>query len=294
MRAHLLGCRGSTPATGPAHVRYGGETSCVALAPPDGDPCLLLDLGTGARHLVGLVRAFRGHAFVSHLHWDHTHGIPFARALDHPSSRVAVHIPEQGAPAADVMARALGPPHFPITPTGLQGTWTFDGLEEGTTVVPFGDGEAHVTARDIPHKGGRTFGYRVETATGSLAYLPDHHPGGLGPGPNGIGELHPAALALADGADLLLHDAQYTRAEYPARADWGHSVMDYAVALGVAAAVGTVVLFHHDPDRSDDDLDAVAARWADHEPRVVVARQGDVLDTATVSRAAATVAAELG
>ena len=104
-----------------------------------------------------------------------------------------------------------------------------------------------VLALEIPHKGGRTFGYRVSDGRASIAYLSDHGPVALGPGPDGLGPYHEAALALADGVDLLVHDAQHTAEELPAAAAFGHSAAEYAVALAERAGAGRVLLFHHDP-----------------------------------------------
>ena len=134
-------------------------------------------------------------------------------------------------------------------------------------------------AREIPHKGGRTFGYRVVDATGSLAYLSDHGPrGALGPGPDGWGPYHEAALELCAGVDLLIHDAQHTGAELPARANFGHSAADYAVELGRRAGVRTVLLFHHDPDRTDAEVEAMAVSLQrEGGPAVVAARESTVL-----------------
>ena len=150
----------------------------------------------------------------------------------------------------------MGPPHFPITPAGLRGTWTFGDLEEGThTLAGF-----EVLAREIPHPGGRAFGYRVSDGRTSMAYLSDHGPIALGPGPEGWGPYHEAALALADGVDVLLHDAQYTAEELPARATFGHSAAEYAVQLAQRAGARRVILFHHDPSRTDDEVEALAER----------------------------------
>lgn len=117
-----------------------------------------------------------------------------------------------------------------------------------------------VLAREIPHKGGRTFGYRISDGRSSIAYLPDHHPFCLGPGPDGYGPYHEAAMDLVAGVDLLLHDAQYTAEEWSGRSDFGHSTIDYAVGLANKAAVGRLLLFHHDPTRTDAQIDALVAR----------------------------------
>jgi hypothetical protein len=134
-----------------------------------------------------------------------------------------------------------------------------------------------VEAREIPHKGGRTFGYRVSDGRSTVAYLPDHCPTRLGPGPDGWGEYHPAALALARRADVLIHDAFWRAGELVADAALGHAAAEYAVALGARAGAARVVLSHHRPDRTDDELDRVAAEFADAPLPVTVAADGEVL-----------------
>lgn len=271
MRALFCGVRGSTPAPGPDFVRYGGNTSCVAVSRGEDDPALVLDAGTGLARLSAALggRPFRGTILLGHLHWDHTHGIPFFPAGDQPGAQVDLLMPAQGDAEA-VLARAISPPHFPITPADLRGRWRFAGIEEGAHRVEGFD----VLAREIPHKGGRTFGYRVSDGHRALAYLSDHWPVALSPGPEGWGDYHEAAMALAGGADLLIHDAQYTPADFEANKDFGHSTVGYAVGLAEAAGVGTLALFHHDPCRTDQEIDALLASIGERATRVVAAAEG--------------------
>ena len=277
MRIYLCGVRGSTPAPGAEFVRYGGHTSCVAIAPDDGPPRLILDAGTGLRRVTGLLRGepFAGTIILTHLHWDHVHGLPFFTAGDRADARVTLLLPEPegNATAEDVLAEGMSPPHFPITPRGLRGDWTFGAVAPGTFKA---DGFT-VEAREVPHKGGRTFGYRVSDGHSSVAYIPDHCPTALGPGPEGWGEYHADALALAAGADLLIHDAFLRPEEVPALGSFGHPAADYAVSLARRAGAGRVLLAHHKPDRTDDELDALAARFR-ADPRVAVAAEGQVID----------------
>ena len=275
MRVTICGARGSTPAPGPEYLRYGGHTSCVAIAHDGARPSLVLDAGTGIRRLTTL---FDGHAFAGaivfgHLHWDHTQGLPFFAAADRPDSSVDVYLPAQGDPV-EVLARTMSPPHFPITPMQLRGTWRFHSLEPGAhDIAGF-----HVLAREIPHKGGRTFGYRIEDGSRSIAYLSDHCPTVLGAGPDELGEYHAAALDLARGCDVLLHDAQNTDDELAARADFGHAAAGYAVRLGEEAGAHQVLLFHHDPPRTDDAIDALVASYAGARVAVAGATEGLVID----------------
>jgi phosphoribosyl 1,2-cyclic phosphodiesterase len=279
VRVHVCGVRGSTPAPGPDFTRFGGHTSCLALA-HDGstEPCLVLDAGTGIRRVCGLLSGapFRGAILLSHLHWDHTQGLPFFAAADRPDSRVDLYLPlgkDDGDDPLALLARAMSPPHFPITPDELQGDWRFHALTTGTTRIE----GFEVTALDVPHKGGRTMGFRVDDGTSSLAYLPDHGPLALGPGPSGLGELHPAALALVEGVDLLVHDAQHTAEELPRWAHFGHSAADYAVDLGLAAGAGEVLLFHHGPGRVDDEVELLAELVASDSITVSAAAEGQVI-----------------
>lgn len=275
LRLHLCGVRGSTPAPGPDFVRYGGHTSCVAIA-HDGDaPSLLLDAGTGIRRVWDILDGapFDGSILLGHLHWDHTQGLPFFAAGDHPDARVDLYLPEQDGEPEDVLARGMSPPHFPIRPAQLRGSWRFHQLPEGEHEV---EGFA-VLAREIPHKGGRTFGYRVSDGRSTIAYLSDHHPTGVGDGSDGAGALHEAARTLADGVDLLLHDAQYTAEEFVERAEFGHSVVDYPVRLGEVCNVARVVLFHHDPAHTDAEIDAILIGLRGADVPVVAAVEGDVI-----------------
>ena len=256
-------------------LRYGGHTSCVALSHDGQRPSLLLDAGTGIRRVSSFFEGlpFEGSLVLGHLHWDHTQGIPFFAAGDHPGSRVDLYVPAQGDTEA-VLDRLMSPPHFPVKASELRGSWSFFALEPGETVIE----EFSVLALEIPHKGGRTFGYRVSDGGGSVVYMSDHCPTSLGPGPAGLGAYHEAALTLVSGCDVLLHDAQYTDEELPAKAHFGHSSCGYAVGLAEAAGVGRLLLFHHDPPRTDDQIDSIVACYRDATVLVEGAAEGMVID----------------
>lgn len=260
---HLCGVRGSTPAPGADFLRYGGHTSCVAIAHDKHDaPTLILDAGTGIRSVTALLggQPFEGTILLSHLHWDHVQGLPFFSAGDREQARVTLMLPaqEDGSTPEAVLERAMSPPHFPMTPSRLRGAWTFANATPGTWECE----GFEVLAREIPHKGGRTFGYRVSDGHSTFTYMPDHCPTSLGEGPDGCGEYHEAALELAARADALVHDAQLlTPEELASEGRFGHAFCDYAVQLGRRAETRTVVLFHHRPDRTDDALDELARRY---------------------------------
>jgi phosphoribosyl 1,2-cyclic phosphodiesterase len=250
----FCGVRGSTPAPGADFVRAGGNTSCVAVWPEAATrPTLLLDAGTGIRSVSALLggEPFVGTILLTHLHWDHVQGLPFFAAADRPDARVQVLVPEDGVEASDQLARAMSPPHFPIGPEGLRGRWTFATLEPGTHQVE----AVRITAREVPHKGGRTFGFRLEDAHGSLAYVPDHLPAAHG-------SAHDDVVDLVRGVDVLIHDAQFVDDEHVIAREFGHSTLAQTLSLADEASVGELWLFHHAPDRTDPALDEIARRAA--------------------------------
>ncbi len=274
MKLRLCGVRGSTPAPGAAFTRVGGHTSCVAIW-PDGAavPTLLLDAGTGLRAATPLLArgAFEGTILLTHLHWDHTQGLPFFAAGDHPDAHVRVLLPDDGIAATEQISRVLSPPHFPIGPEGLLGEWTFENLGAGHHLIE----GVRVLARPVIHKGGLTFGYRLDGHHGSIAYLPDHHARPI----DADGHWDDAVLELTTGVDVLVHDAQFVEGEQALSAAYGHATVDQAIALAARAEVGELVLFHHAPDRSDDELDAMLAVAQRISPvRVSLAVEGRTID----------------
>ncbi len=274
MRVRFCGVRGSTPAPGTEFVRYGGHTSCLMLTHDDAAaPSLILDAGNGLQCVSPLLggEPFIGTILLTHLHWDHVLGLPFFAAADRRDARLHVVLPEQesGKDAESVLAGMMSPPYFPVGPTELRGHWTF------ATITP-GEHQLEgftVLVREVPHKGGRTFGYRISDGHSTLTYMPDHCPTMFGPGEHGFGEYHAAALELARDADVLVHDAQLFPEELAAEADFGHAVADYSVELARRAGARAVALFHHRYNRTDDMLDDLARRLASDSPRVSVATE---------------------
>jgi ribonuclease BN (tRNA processing enzyme) len=267
MRVLLCGVRGSMPASGIDFHRVGGHTSCLAIEAP-GDRMLVLDAGTGFTRLATELggRALRGSILLTHLHWDHWQGLPFLPNADRDDAEVSLLLPRQGdASALEVLARSMSPPHFPIGPTGLRGSWSVGSLDDGTHLIE----GFEVTAADVAHKGGRTFGYRVSNGQATMAYLPDHAPNIAG-----AVELE-AAEGLVEGVDVLFHGGQFLASERERADAYGHATVDDAVGLAARAGVGRLVLIHHAPTRTDQEVDAMAAALADTDVEVVVGCEGD-------------------
>ena len=253
----FYGVRGSTPCPCPANQRYGGNTSCVVLEAP-GELPILLDLGTGLRyfgmdaHDGASPGPFVGTALVSHLHWDHVQGLPFFTPINRQGSRLDVFGPPDGGRSMEAaFASFMNPPYFPICVDDLAGDVHFHDLDAGVMEV----GPATVTTRRVPHVGA-TNGYRIDWGSASVAYISDHQE--PTDDPRRVDE---AVLELADGVDLLIHDAQFTADEFAQRSDWGHSTVDYALEVAHQAGVRELALFHHDPSHCDETVDGLLA-WA--------------------------------
>lgn len=255
----FFGVRGSCPCSSPAHLRYGGNTSCV-LVEPDLGPGLILDLGTGLRPLGEAIEAAgdtaRVTALLSHLHWDHMIGLPFFAPVLRAGTTMDVYGPlQQHGSLHQLVDQVVQPPFFPVQVQQLHGSIEFHEVGDDKLVL----GGCTVLVRAVPHLG-TTLGFRVEADGAALAYVSDHQ------APADLDRVEPGVLELCDGADLVIHDAQYTDEEFAARPDWGHSTVGYAVHVAAEAGARDLALFHHDPSHLDDDIDRLvdgARRRAD-------------------------------
>ena len=300
MRVRFWGTRGSIATPGPTTLRYGGNTSCVEVETASGTR-IVLDCGTGARplgqHLLSS-RVTRGHLLITHTHWDHIQGFPFFAPLFVPGNEWDVYAPGAAAGGLEAVLRGqMEYTYFPVTLDQLGATLRFHDLSEGTFNVE----EVRVTAQHLNHPA-VALGYRLEVGGVSMAYSTDHEPHSrhqaepesdprAGATPiliHAEDERHSRFLA---GADLAIHDAQYTAAEYDKKVGWGHSTVEYAVDLAVAAGVKWLVLFHHDPLRNDSALDEVlqsasarARAWGS-QLEVTAAAEGETIDLAEVGSA---------
>jgi len=269
MKVRFWGVRGSIAVSDPRFARTGGNTTCVELS-CQGER-LILDGGTGLRAL-GEARRGPMSAMVlfSHVHWDHIQGVPFFGPAFHPASRLIL----AGATTAagtleDALRAQMQPPQFPVTLEALQARVVFREVEPG---IPFRHGPFRVLPERGHHPDG-VLSYRVEAGGRSVVFATDvEH----------AGRLDETLVTLAAGADLLIHDAQYTPEEYagqvgPSRAGWGHSTWIEAVAVARDCGARRLALFHHDPGRDDDALAVVEHRVRREFPEAFAAREGAVV-----------------
>jgi phosphoribosyl 1,2-cyclic phosphodiesterase len=246
----FYGVRGSTPCSCESNRRYGGNTACVAIDVPGHDP-IVLDLGTGLRfwgESLPVDQPFHGHALVTHLHWDHVQGLPFFTPVLRPESTLDVYAPGVDHEAlATAFDEFMKPPYFPVRVADLPGELRFHAVTDAV----FAAGGAKVTARSVPHIG-ETNGYRIEHDGVVVVYVSDHQQP-----VDGSLTVPDAVLELCEGADLLIHDAQFTPSEFLLKSDWGHCTVDYALAVASQAGVRRLALFHHDPGHDDVMIDSL-------------------------------------
>ena len=276
MRTTLWGTRGSVPTPGPETVRYGGNTSCVEVRAVD-EHVAVLDAGTGIGRLGATIGAEtkRIDILLTHLHMDHILGLGFFAPLHRRD--LEVHIWGPASTTLDLQSRLgryLSPPLFPVRMHELECTLMLHDVPFDAFEIP----GLRVRAAPVCHPG-PTVGYRIEDEQGTLTYLPDHEPA-LGSKAFPERDEWLSGYELAEGADVLIHDAQYTDAEYEGHVGWGHSTFGQTLAFADSTDVAHLVAFHHDPGHDDDALDGLAARALDSEPSfaLTVAAEGDSFD----------------
>jgi phosphoribosyl 1,2-cyclic phosphodiesterase len=277
MKLKIWGTRGSLATPGRETARYGGNTSCVEIVGENGTR-LVLDAGTGIRALgMALPPDLRRvDILLTHLHLDHIQGLGFFRPLFNPA--MEVHIWGPASTTQELRARLrryLSAPLFPVPLRDLPCKLVLHEVPSATARV----GEFEISSSLICHPG-PTVGYRVTGPGGTLAYLSDHEPA-LGKRRLSLPTDWTSGHALAENADLLIHDAQYTDEEYAERVGWGHSSLSQAIQFATLARARHLLAFHHDPAHDDATLERLLAEAVSQEQpafQVTAAAEGAVFE----------------
>src|SRR5579884_2823295 len=273
MRVRFWGTRGSIPTPGHKTAIYGGNTSCAEVRTADGG-ILILDCGTGIRELgLDLLRSRNGpqriHLLIGHTHWDHIQGFPFFTPAFLPGTELNIYAPSGFQRSLeDSLSGQMQYSYFPVKLKDLASRIHFTELEEGF----FRIGETLVETQYLNHTA-PTIAYRISSDNTTIAYVTDHEPFW---DQNERGFQHPGDqrhIAFLRGADLVIHDSQYNCDEYKTKRGWGHSTIQYATDVAIAAGVGKLALFHHDPTHDDATIQEL-----EEEARRRVQQAGSGLD----------------
>ncbi|MGE0545964.1 MAG: MBL fold metallo-hydrolase [Kofleriaceae bacterium] len=275
LSVRFLGVRGSIATPG-SDKTAGGNTACLEVCA--GETRIILDAGTGLRTL-GDERMANGprHSTIllSHLHWDHIAGLPFFTPIYVPGHRVEIASGPNGVmPLADSIRSVFRAPFFPVD---FEDVAPRISTRELRAHEPFTIGDITITMAKLNHPD-PVYGFRLEHNGHSIVYATDTEH---------FSCVDPALSKLAAGADILIYDAQYTPEEYPLKVGWGHSTWLAGADLARAAGVPQLVLFHHDPNRSDAALASLEAAARTNLPGTVAAREGMTLYARDAERAAA-------
>ena len=284
MQVTFWGTRGSIAKAGPSTVRYGGNTSCVSIR-SDGGTQLVLDCGTGAhglgQHLMAAAdgEPVDGHILISHTHWDHIQGLPFFAPLFVPGNTWHIYGPSGlGGSLGEILAGQMEYRYFPVEIGQLSAHVEHHDLVEGAFEID----DITIVTQYLNHPA-LALGYRIEVDGAVVVYSSDHEPHdhALAAGGDLARNRHDDAHArFVGGADLLIHDAQFLGSEYPDHIGWGHSTVEYVIDLARRADVQRVALYHHDPNRTDDQVDELLvlarahARASGYTGEILAAAEG--------------------
>ena len=305
MRVRFWGVRGSIPCPGAKSWRYGGNSACIELRAGDAGRLIIIDAGSGIRELGNhLLRhdLAKGpivtQIFLSHTHWDHIMGFPYFTPIYIPGSKMTVYGPVtfEDDPLEEIVGGQMKYRYFPVNMGELRSEIHYERLQE-TSTLDLGDGLT-VTTKFLNHPvttlgyrfeyGGKLFCACYDTEPFRNLFItdpnhPDYDEAMALEGEEVAAEQNALVEDFFAGADMLVHDAQYTEAEYRLnRVGWGHSSMEYAVAAARRAKVKRLALFHHDPDRGDEELDKLTEIYcqkkSDANPDIFFAREGMVVE----------------
>jgi len=251
MHIKCWGSRGSIPVSGKEYLKYGGDTTCLEIRAESGDS-IVVDAGTGIRNLGNRLieeERYRYHFIFTHAHWDHVMGFPFFKPLYFEEARLQMHrCPFHSKFVETILTRIMAPPNFPVRYSDIKAEITY----EDACPAAFEIGSVQITPIPISHPNSGS-GYKFVEDGKAFVFLTD----------NELSYVHPGGLHRKDyvefcsGADLVIHDAEYTDDEYREKRAWGHSTFDEVLDLAFAAGTGRIGLFHINQERTDREMDAI-------------------------------------
>jgi phosphoribosyl 1,2-cyclic phosphodiesterase len=268
-RLRFWGVRGSTPTPTIENLTFGGNTSCVEIRTAD-DQCIILDAGSGIRNLgQNLIKEAGGqniqaHVFLSHFHWDHIQGVPFFAPIYGPKNEVTFYSGIQGRPLQETLEGQMAQPYFPVKFDQVAAQRNFHTIARDEVIEL---GSARIIPFELNHPQGAT-GYRIEVGDAVIVYATDYE--------HGDPRLDEVLRQQAEGADILICDAQYTPAEYETNRGWGHSTWLNAVQVAREAGVRRLFLFHHDPVHDDQTMMRISEDARMHFENAIAAWEGFV------------------
>lgn len=268
MRIKFWGVRGSLACPGPRTIKYGGNTACIHID-VDQDYQLIIDCGTGIRELGNSLLAnpdvpkpIKAHIFLTHTHWDHIMGLPFFKPIYIPGTELHIYGPKlaAGDNLQEIVGGQMSYEHFPVNHEDLEADIYYHELTPGMTELP---GGVKISYIYINHPV-ETFGYKIEYQNNIVATCYDHEPYANIPEKNiSAVKENRRLINFYKNADILIHDAQYTTEEYEKNfRGWGHSTFETALSNAVKAKVKSLYFFHHDTERTDEQLDRIFSEYA--------------------------------
>lgn len=283
MKVRFWGVRGSIPSPGPQTQKYGGNTSCIEIRVGEEDRLVIIDAGSGIRQLGNFLMAndlpkgpINADIFLSHTHWDHIMGYPFFTPIYIPGTKIRVYGPVsfEDDPLEDVVGGQMKYRYFPVNMGELASDIEYIRLKE-TPFIDMGGG-LKLTTKLLNHPI-TALGYRFEydgkvvctcydTEPFRNLFItdpedPEYDEAMACEGEEVAIEQNLAIEEFFRGADMLIYDAQYTDKEYSSRINWGHTTMEYAISAANRVGVKRLALFHHDPDRDDEQLDILSEKY---------------------------------